>query len=288
MGSEDAEHGNVYRLDDVALRAGEPFLQAIPALRLQGTPIMGIDQPWDGGHPVVLVKRDIGAAWNAILRSVDPEALVFGDLVAAHLSSAGCDDLAFANNEFGGPGILVVCGENGADFLYYTEIGGEALWRVRPGTNNTGNLSSVAAHPLGDYALVVSWSGRRLFRFEAGQLNRSEEAPNYPRQGLWRVAFQQEGQRALVVGRAGVAPVRGTVVEYRHDEYLCPNSDGPQCGLTNVSIPGFDARPYNADGNTYLHDAAFRPGCDGGAVVGHGGGRGHVVRFQILNGRACP
>ncbi len=288
-GAEDNEHGVVYRLDDETVRAGDPgFLAELPDLRQQGVPIMAVEYPWDGGAPVVLSKRDVGAAWNALLRDIDLEAEDYGDLLAAHFSGAGCVDLAFAENEFGGPGILVVCGENGADFLYYTEVGGEPAWRIRPGTNNTGNLGSVSAHPLGDYALVVSWSGRRLFRFEAGLLNRSEQAPNYSRQGIWRVAFQQEGQRALVVGRAGVQPVRGTVVEYRHDEYACPIVDRPECGLTNVSIPGFDAAPYNGDGNTYLHDAAFKPECDGGILVGYGRNAGYIIRFDILNGRMCP
>lgn len=288
-GAEANAHGVVYRLDDATLRAGEArFLTALPRLRQPGVPITAIEYPWDGGAPVVLSKRDVGAAWNALLRDIDLDAEAYGGLLAAHFSGAGCDDLAFADNEFGGPGILVVCGHNGADHLYYTEVGGEARWRVRPGTNDTGNLGSAAAHPLGDYALVVSWSGRRVFRFQAGLLNRSAAAPNYTRQGIWRVAFQQEGQRALVVGRAGVQPVRGTVVEYRHDEYACPVVDTPQCGLTNVSIPGFDAAPYNGDSNTYLYDAAFRPGCDGGVLVGYGRDTGYVIRFDILNGRGCP
>ena len=64
--------------------------------------------------------------------------------------------------------------------------------------------------------------------------------------------------------------------------------DAPGCGLTNVSIPGFDAPPFNADGNTHLDDAAFRPGCDGGIIVGSQRGAGPVIRFDIRNGRACP
>lgn len=289
VGSHDRAAGVVYRFDDAAYRAGGADVVAeLPGLQQAGAPIVSVKYPWDGGAPVVLSKVDVGAAWNARLRDIDLDGAAYGELFVAHFSSAGCDDLAFANNEFGGPGMLLVCGDGGADFLYYTEVGGRGEWRIRPGTNNTGNLGSASAHPLGDYALVVAWSGRRVFRFQAGVLNTTRDAPNYSRQGITRVVFQQAGQRALIVGRAGVAPVRGTVIEYRHDEYVCPVVDAQGCGLTNVSIPAFDAPPYNGDGNTHFNDAAFRPGCDGGIIVGNQRNGGYIIRFDIANGRACP
>ena len=71
-------------------------------------------------------------------------------------------------------------------------------------------------------------------------------------------------------------------------EALC---NGLQCGLTEVSIPGFDQAPYNADGNHMLRDAAWRPGCDGGVIVGgytnFNTDLGHIIHFQVVNGRAC-
>ncbi len=288
VGEEDLQHGVVYRFDHAAWEAGEAFVSEVAALRQNGQRHTQVAWPWDGGNPVLLSKVRVGQGWNARLRDIDPETMQFGQLGAAQVTAAGCHGLGWADNEFGGPGIYIACGDGWADHHYYTWIAGQPQWRVRPGSNDTGNLGSVAAHPEGDYALVVSTSGRRVRRFQDGVLNQSANAPNWSRQGIWNVTFQQEGQRALVVGRAGVAPVRGTVIEYRHDEYACPVVETPQCGFTNVDIPAFDVAPYNADGNVYLHDADFRPGCDGGAIVGHGSGNGYVIRFDILNGRACP
>jgi hypothetical protein len=114
------------------------------------------------------------------------------------------------------------------------------------------------------------------------------QAPNWARLGVWGVTFQQEGQRALIYGQDGVNPVTGTVIEYRHPLYAC---DVHGCGETEVPIPNFDAPPYNAQNGTILNDAAFRPGCDGGLLVGgytnFQGSTGMVIRFQIQNGRAC-
>ena len=95
----------------------------------------------------------------------------------------------------------------------------------------------------------------------------------------------------MIVGRAGIAPARGTSIEYRHDLYDCVNTDN-DCDLTEVSIPNFDAPPWNADRNERLNEAAFRPGCDGGILVGgysnFNGSNGLVARFQIVGGDAVP
>ena len=74
-----------------------------------------------------------------------------------------------------------------------------------------------------------------------------------------------------------------TVLEYRHDLWTV-------AAITDVSIPGFGAAPYNADSNTNLNDSAFRPGCDGGLVVGgrtdFSGSTGMLIEFAIEGGRA--
>jgi hypothetical protein len=45
----------------------------------------------------------------------------------------------------------------------------------------------------------------------------------------------------------------------------------------------------NATSSTYLNDSAFRPGCDGGLVVGGttSAGTGMVIEFQRTDGVRC-
>ncbi len=283
--------GFVAELSDGAWRAGEgPVVTESLDTRVPGERLTAVDLSPDG-VPVVLASRRVGGGYNAVLRryALDTGGWLPG--IAATVTSAGCGDLAHVRDEFGGVGVVVTCGENGADLHLYRTLGGVAEWVARPGVGNIGNLGGIAAHPSLDYALIISTSGRRVHRFEGGRLLPSNTAPNYSRQGIAQVAFQDDGRRALVVGRAGVQPVRGTVIEYRHDLYRCPNVAN-DCELTEVSIPGFDGPPYNAESTHRINDAAFRPGCDGGLLVGgYSAFRvnvGYLIRFQIDNGRACP
>ena len=65
-----------------------------------------------------------------------------------------------------------------------------------------------------------------------------------------------------------------------------------QVDFTDVSIPNFSLPPYNADSQVTLNDVAWRPGCEGGLVVGgsntFSSQKGYVVRFAVTNGIACP
>ncbi len=82
------------------------------------------------------------------------------------------------------------------------------------------------------------------------------------------------------------------MLEYRHDLYSCDTGASP-CGenaVTDVSIWGFDDAPWQAESNTYIFDTAFRPGCDGGVLVGTystASGNGFLGEFQIENGVDC-
>ena len=94
---------------------------------------------------------------------------------------------------------------------------------------------------------------------------------------------EEKGGEAADTGPA-VRAEHAPVVEYRHDLWSSAE-------LTDVSIPGFDAAPYLGDSSTNLNDAAFRPGCDGGLIVGGKsdwrGTRGLVIEFRIEGLRSC-
>ncbi|MCA9660585.1 MAG: hypothetical protein KC486_19750, partial [Myxococcales bacterium] len=158
VGVDDNDTGRIAAFDDAAYRAGEALPVSL-LLERPGEALVAIEYPWDDGPPVVLGKQENGQGWIARLRDLDVEAGAFGDFVEGFGSITGCDDFAFVNNEFGGPGIYVICGHNGADHRYYTWLGGVGEWRDRPGTNNTGNFVRIAAHRGGDYALVLAAAG---------------------------------------------------------------------------------------------------------------------------------
>jgi hypothetical protein len=162
---------------------------------------------------------------------------------------------------------------------YYTEVAGIGEWRASSGS--LGNVSRADSHPSGAYALVPNWSSSYLRRHEAGVLLGSGASPSLA-SGIWDVSFSPDGRLALVTGRALGASLRGTIFEYRHDLYSAAE-------ITDVSIEGFGGPPYSATSSTYLNDSAFRPGCDGGLVVGGNtsAGTGMVIEFQRTDGTRC-
>jgi len=282
-----AETGVIYRMDDAMVRAGAPE-RAFTRLTetRSGERFAAIEYPLAPrtGPPLVL-STTVSSPYIARLRELDPATDTFMGLVTADNTSAGCMDVAFANNEFGGWGAVLVCGVNGGDAPYYTEIGaGPFTWRSGPSAT-LGNTYRAASHPSGAYALGIGASGwGNIHRFEAGAWRPGSTSPSWTRLRLFGVAFQQEGQRALVFGQAGGTPLSAPVLEYRHD--LWTMSD-----VTDVSIPNFDMAPYLGDSSTNLNDAAFRPGCDGGLIVGgksdFRGTRGLIIEFAIEGARSC-
>lgn len=285
-----ANTGVVIRFDDAAWRAGmgaASFTRT--SITRAGERFVGIERPSAGDGPVgdgrpVLLSASGTSSYIARLRDVDPSTNAFGSFIQTRPTSAGCDDLAFVDNEFGTWGIVLACGANGADAPYYTEVGGVGEWRPGPAAT-LGNASRAASHGSGDYALVVSWSGRDLDRFQAGAWHDAATVPGWPAIGVWDVSFSPDGARALIVGRAsGGASLVGTVLEYRHDLYTT-------AAITNASIPAFASAPYLGTSNTNLNDSAFRPNCDGGLIVGgetnFSGSTGMIVEFQLEGGRAC-
>ncbi|MBU1222087.1 hypothetical protein KKF34_13765 [Myxococcota bacterium] len=213
--------------------------------------------------------------------------------LAASASSAGCQGMTEVNNEYGDWGLLTVCGINGYDAFYYTEVAGTGELRTNLGNNNLGNSFSTQAHPGGDYALVISWSGDAVYRFEAGLMNGYSDAPRFSTRRLRRVVFQPNGSRALILGTKMTISGNsfGTVIEFRDDFYSCPQPLTSNCDLTEVSIPAFGSAPWIAPDSTSLEDASWRKDCDGGIIVGgyssYSTNYSFIATFQLNTGISC-
>ncbi|MBT6433461.1 MAG: hypothetical protein HOK28_10240 [Deltaproteobacteria bacterium] len=257
---------------------------------ISGQSAKAIALPWDNSYPIVALQSGQSGNYIWTLRRFHPITGEFETLNTSTFASAPAEDMAIVNNEFGAWGVLVVGGSTNADTKYYTELGGQGEWRSNLG--NIGNANRVEAYPGGEYALVVSWSGRSIYRFKHGEFAAYNDAPRFASQGIWDVSFQDDGRRALISGRASSNGSAGTALEYRHDLYSCPNTTS-SCGaaaITDVSIGGFNDAPWQADSNTYLFDTAFRPGCDGGLLVGgynNSSDTGFLGEFTIENARDC-
>jgi len=277
-GSTDT--GVVLELDDARWRAGDGAA-AFSRLTVTATGerFTGIVRPRApsggpaGERPIVLSQSG-SSPYTARLRELDPETGVLSAPFAARATSAGCDDLAFADNEYGGWGIVLACGTNGADAPYYTSIAGVPEWRAGP--FSLGNVSRADGHPSGAYALIVNWSSQYLHRVEGGAFRPTGTSPALAH-GISDVSFAPDGRLALIVGRAAGSPLRARVFEYRHDLWS-------RAEIHDVSIEGFGGPPYSATSNTYLNDSAFRPGCDAGLIVGGhssiSGSTGYLIEFS--------
>jgi WD40 repeat protein len=196
----------------------------------------------------------------------------------AHPTAAGCQDVAWATDGFDTPALAVTCGLDGASLFYLGSAGNFVDY-----TGNSGNVSRISARPQGDYAIAIGWSGQKVYRFQQGNWMTSFNSPTFP--GIFQVAFSTDGARALILGGVFGSPAVGQVYEFRDDVYT-------QAGITNVSIPGFDQPPFNASTQATLNDVAWRPGCDGGLIVGGANTftaqQAFVVRFSVTNGVPCP
>ncbi|MBI4821125.1 MAG: hypothetical protein HY791_33000 [Deltaproteobacteria bacterium] len=242
--------------------------------RMAGVEVMALAQ--EGETTWVLGSRSVPNAYQVLLMRLDIVAGLLST-VAAEVVSAGCQDLAIADNGLGGKARVFACGINGGVFGAHDDILG-----FRHG-QGPGNNSHVAARPQGDYALAVNWSSGRLYRYENGVFTVSA-SPSLPSWRGWNLAFSDQGTRALVVG--GFQGSSGAVYEYRHGGYSTAE-------ITDVSIPGFDQAPYFAQNGASLHDVVWRPGTDCGYIVGGcntitGCRIGYLIRFVLQGGRACP
>jgi WD40 repeat protein len=227
----------------------------------------------DGTTARLLGSKTNGASgYIAYLWPFDPATGRDLTKVKATATSAGCQDLAWATDSFGFPAVAVVCGLNGAT-LFYVDGGNN----INTFTGNTGNTSRISARPQGDYALSLVWSDNKVTFFRQGLWTTGFNEPFLP--GTFGVRFSTDGNRALYYGG------QGRLWEFRHDLEA-------QADFTDVSIPNFTMPPYNAISQTALNDVAWRPGCDGGLVVGgantFSGTQALIIAFSVTNGVACP
>lgn len=278
-----AETGVIFRFNDALVRAG---MATAAATRLSetraGERFSAIEYPIapHTGGPVVLSTTQL-AAYTAYLRELNTTTDTFSGFSQSWAADAALMDMAWSNNAFGGWGIALVGGFGGTDAPYYTEIASSPTWTPEP-TPSLGAVHRIAAHPSGNYALGIGTTGDgSIHRIEGGAWFNGSTSPSWAFP-LFGVAFQQAGQRALIVGRTRGDPLVGTVLEYRHDLWSTP-------AVTDVSIPNFSAPPLSGNANYKLHDAAFRPGCDGGLIAAGetNTNRGLIIEFGIDGQTSC-
>lgn len=280
VGSErdtDSDKGVIYLWDDDTWRS--EGIDGTPLTLLEGVPAAdfysAVEFPWDGGDPVVLSWNEQSGGRAAMaLRELDP---VEGTLtfITSGSTDAPCTDLAFVDNRRGVPGILAACD---VSQVFYTETGGVPELTLDYDTT-IHNSPSVAAYPGGSYAVILYNGGNaRMYRFWGETtLDTDLSVSLIDAHGI---EFQADGRRALIYG--GLVSGSGGMKEYRHDLW-------ERDEITDVSIPGFDAPPYSVDNNFDFVDAAWRPDCDGGLVVGGvwSSGQGRAVTFEVEGGVDC-
>jgi hypothetical protein len=274
----------VYKFDDAAWRAGAPVttvLTELTAARRSGT-YSGVAWPWSGGSPVLLRHQQAGSFFIVQLHQLDPSTGVLTDYPSLGTGNA-CQDLAFATSAPGQPAIFVACANGDSNGRYFSL---SSLTWTDVGPITTGSIFSTAAHTGGDYALAIDGFERRVRRFQNGVLTDNAASISFPTHGILHVAFQPGGARALIVGLASGSPLRASVLEYRHDLFTCPVG---ACAITDVSIPNFASPPYNGGPTDILVESAWRPGCDGGLMVGGNASvaRALLIEFGLAGGVSC-
>lgn len=263
--------GRVYIWDDAT-----STLSQMSTVVFAGGSYEGIEWSHDGTVARLLGSKSNAGSYIAYLWVFDLATGVSG--LKAQATSAGCQDLAWATDAFDGPAVAVTCGLNGVTLFHL-----DSFDMFQPYSMNAGNTSRISARPQGDYALAIGWSGQRVYRYQQGNWTTSFGSPTFP--GIFQVQFSTDGNRALVLGGYGGNPPKGQIYEFRDD--LMQQTD-----FTDVSIPNFNLPPYNATSQDHLNDAAWRPGCEGGLIVGGSNTvtstKALVVRFSVDNGVACP
>jgi len=135
-----------------------------------------------------------------------------------------------------------------------------------------GNLKKVLFHPDGQQAWVLQWSGSgKVYAWE-GSLHTSD-AFGFSGSSMWDFAISDDGHWKIFVGRHGNV--------WLSDSPFRPISASQ---FYNQPIPSFEDAPWSGDSNTYLHEAAFKPGTCQGLIVGDSTqSQGLLIRFSLTD-----
>ena len=114
--------------------------------------------------------------------------------------------------------------------------------------------------------------------FEGGQWSTTTVTAAGP--NISGIAWNEEGTRAILTGRATGYELRGVVVELK----ASPGESFSSSTLVDQSIEAFDETPWLATPTTYLHQGAFRPGssCTEGLIVGSDNGDDTTPSFGLI------
>ncbi|MFO0624237.1 MAG: WD40 repeat domain-containing protein [Polyangiales bacterium] len=233
--------------------------------------------PGGGRGALLATRQNTGSAsikvWN-VDASGNRGTPIFAYGIVA---STGCDDLDWITDGFGDPALAVVCGTNTGRILVARPVDGTPVVADATSSGNTGNVSRIASHPMGNLALAIGSSTSKLYRVRDGQWFVGFNSPLLT--GTFDVAFSTDGRRAAAFGGLG------RVWEFRTDLYSASD-------ILDVSMPSLTQPPYNQPSSgTTLRGLAWRPGCDEGLVVGGSstisGTTAFVAYFRVTNGRAC-
>jgi hypothetical protein len=267
----------IYRAD-----ADGQNLVELSTARINGREFHAIAVDQGSGGIAVLSRPEGSSPSYLAIHAYDDTSRGFTS-VLTNFTSAGCEDLAFINDEFGQRGLVYVCGYNG---ITLGHLNSTVAFVNGPGFGAASNTHRIAARPQGDYALAIeAGSTSKLSRFAQGVWSvGSSGAVNFGHTGMWNVAFSDDGARALSVGNFYSNSIR--IKEYRHGFYS-------RAELTDVSISGFDQAPYLGRSGVLLSDVAWRPNLDCGYIVGGCSTgsctKGYLIEFNVSNGRrACP
>jgi hypothetical protein len=272
-----ASEGRIYLWD----HAGGAVAEMSPTQRAAGITYESLAWSPTGAAKLLGQKAASGSGYIVYLWPFD--ATTGRGTVFAANTSAGCQDVAWATDQFNVSTVAVACGINGAE-IFYLDGGGNLVQHT---ATSIGNTSRIAGRPQGDYALAVCWScNSKLYRFEQGLWDAPYASP--VAQGGYQVGFATDGRRALVL--ANTFSAKGRVYEYVHDTY--PMWDSTHPSLADVSIENFTSPPYNADTSVTLNDVAWRPGCEQGLIVAgtntYSVHQGFLIKFTVDNGCTCP
>ncbi len=271
----NVDEGRLYRWDDVA-----QTVELVGACSETGVELRAVEFT-PGGSAAVIVGWYQQNSSGGVLYAYDYDPVARTKSMGGAANFWGPYDVSWRPDA---QEALIVIGQNDAEVVAYRP---PAPWENRLLSTDYrykgSNALAVDHHPFDNYAVVVDGAQNAL-KYD-GVWTRVD----LPGSSLADIAFNTDGSRALLVGRAravSASSMVGTVQEFNGDTGTFTSAD-----FTDVSIPGFNAAPWQAESNTYLYAIAFRPGlCEGLIVGGHGSSSSKfapIAHFTDMRGADC-